>query len=128
LTLEATDSPKQRGKRTQEPLAMSKLNPDGFHGERKSMNIEKELDSIAKFHGLQADATRDIYNALLRKGASPEAAITAIRLGYAMHSGKHEYFSAKDISAAMGISEEEAAQMIEECPDKVTVHYPDWMQ
>lgn len=34
----------------------------------------------------------------------------------------------QDLAAAFDMPEEEAVRRVEECEDKLTVHYPDWMQ
>lgn len=92
------------------------------------MDIQKELKRTADFHGVPYSDTVALYQRLLSQGARPDTAITAIRCGYAMASGKHEYFNAQDLAAAFDMPEEEAVRCIEECEDKLTVHYPDWMQ
>ena len=92
------------------------------------MNIEKELKSLAARHGASYPDTVALFERLRSQGADETQALMAIRVGYAMHSGKHEYFSAADVSSALGVSEDEAQAMIEQSPDAMTVTYPDWMQ
>lgn len=92
------------------------------------MDIQKELKQLAERHGASYPDTVALFFKLRSQGADETQALNAIRVGYAMHSGKHEYFSAKDVSSALGVSEDEAQALIEQSPDAVTVTYPDWMQ
>lgn len=92
------------------------------------MNIHEKLKQLADFHGIEYADALAAFNRVRNDGATEEQAILAIRCGFAMQSGKHEYFSAADLANILGISESEAQKMLESSPDAMTVTYPDWMK
>lgn len=92
------------------------------------MTIEQRLKDLATRHCVPITDTLALYHRLQEQGATPAQALQAIRAGYAEHTGIHEYFTAEDIAAALEIPVSEAAKLLDQYPDKMTVTFPSWMQ
>lgn len=91
-----------------------------------------ELDTIWKRYLKHAGplitiTVYDLYMKSIQKGFSDRAAKVAIRLGLSVEYGEHEYFTAADLAAAIGVSEEEADQMIENSPGAMKISLEPWI-
>lgn len=105
---------------------------DAYHQMVENGYDDRELTAIWKRYlkhaGLPISITViDLYMKSIREGFSDRAAKTAIRLGLSMEFGEHEYFSAADLAAAIGVSEAEAARMMEGAPGSMKVELAPWL-